>query len=417
MSQQTKTMSEHAEQLDQAGLETSAGWDADAFPWPRRNGTNGTADANADTRAVGLPARRGRERAQRCAPGANGGSVRPADAAYDEAWREPQPGIAGAAREAAGNEPALDATAFSPDAMLVPKARVPEQGWQRLVYQVSGGRLNPGPGPRELAHAELVSRVRTPITGARRIAVISRKGGVGKTTTTLMLGHTFATWRGDRLIALDGNPDAGSLGYRVQREHDATITDLLHDAPSIRRYADIRAYTSQAPSRLEVVASDDDARITQAIGKGKLASAIRLVEQHYNLILLDTGTGILDSATQGILRMADQLVLVTIPSLDGARAASLTLDWLDQNGYAALVRGAIAVLNQHREGTLVRVDRVADHFRRRCRAAVMVPCDPHLEAGAQSELGQLRGPTRDAYLQLAAEVADGFRVTARAATR
>jgi putative peptide zinc metalloprotease protein len=396
MTQRMKTRNGHAEQLNGTQLDPSTAWDAS--PWLHGNGATDPSP-----------------RMQSSA------SVRPADAVLDEVWpvSDPDITVSPSAWQTAGEEPGLDATAFSSEAMLLPKARVPEQGWQRLVYQASGGRLNPGPGARELAHAELIDRVRAPITGSRRIAVISRKGGVGKTTTTLMLGHTFATWRGDRVIALDGNPDAGSLGYRVRREHGATITDLLNDAPSIRRYADIRSYTSQAPSRLEIVASDDDARITQAIGKGKLASAIRLMDQHYNLILLDTGTGILDSATQGILRMADQIVLVIIPSLDGARAASLTLDWLDQNGYQALVRGAVAVLNQSesRVRTLVRVDLVEEHFRRRCRATMSVPCDPHLEAGAQSELGQLRQPTRDAYLRLAAEVADGFRETARSATR
>jgi putative peptide zinc metalloprotease protein len=410
MSQRT-IKNQYAEQLD--GMELGINTANTELPWSR-------PDRAGNTYTFPLGAH---EEVGQDAFSVSGGSVRPADAAPEKTWRVPQPVVtdtvlpAYAAWETGPDEPGLDATAFSSDTMLVPKARVPEQGWQRLVYHMSRGRLNPGPGSRELAHAELVARVRTPITGSRRIAVISRKGGVGKTTTTLMLGHTFATWRGDRVIALDGNPDAGSLGYRVRREHRATITDLLNDAPSIRRYADIRGYTSQAPSRLEVVASDDDARITQAIGRGKLASAVRLMDQHYNLILLDTGTGILDSATQGILRMADQLILVTVPSLDGARAASLTLDWLDQNGYRALVRGAVAVLNQHREGTLVRVDRVEEHFRQRCRATVTVPCDPHLEAGAQSELGQLREPTRDAYLRLAAEVADGFRGTARNVTR
>ena len=127
------------------------------------------------------------------------------------------------------------------------------------------------------------------MAGCRSIAVISRKGGVGKTTTTLMLGHTFASLRGDRVVALDGNPDAGSLGYRVRRETAATVTNLLADEQEIIRYADIRSYTNQAPTRLEVVASDDDPRITTALGEEDYRRAIALLERHYNLILLDTG--------------------------------------------------------------------------------------------------------------------------------
>src|SRR5581483_5973 len=113
----------------------------------------------------------------------------------------------------------------------------------------------------------------------------------------------------------------------------------------IERYADIRAYTSQAATRLEVVAADDDPQVTEAIGEAEFERAIRLLERHYNLVCLDTGTGVLESATRGILDAADQIVVVSAPSLDGARAASSTLDWLEENGYSRLVEGAVAVLN------------------------------------------------------------------------
>jgi hypothetical protein len=43
-----------------------------------------------------------------------------------------------------------------------------------------------------VAERELMARAKTPVPGCRSIAVISRKGGVGKTTTMLMLGHTFS---------------------------------------------------------------------------------------------------------------------------------------------------------------------------------------------------------------------------------
>ncbi|MGH3666326.1 MAG: MinD/ParA family ATP-binding protein, partial [Egibacteraceae bacterium] len=301
------------------------------------------------------------------------------------------------------------ALVFSDESLLRSQPRKPARGWRRVVYTLTGGKVSPAPSPEELEHLRLIERVRNPVGGCRRIAVISRKGGVGKTTTTLMLGHTFALHRGDRIVALDGNPDAGSLGYRVPRETQATVTDLLDRAGALERYADVRGLTSQATTRLEVVASDDDPHISQAIGEHEYREAVTLLERHYNLILLDSGTGILDSATQGILRVADQLVVVMAPSIDGSRAAGLTLDWLDSHGYGGMVRGAVAVINQSRErGSLVEVHRIEDHFRSRCRDVALIPWDPHLEAGAQSDPDQLRPQTRDAYLRLAASVADGF---------
>ena len=306
----------------------------------------------------------------------------------------------------------LGAGDFTPERMIRATPDAPTAGWRRAIFALSGGLIAVGPGPEEIRQRELIARVKTPIVGCRKIAFISRKGGVGKTSTCLLVGHTFATHRGDRVIAVDGNPDAGTLGHRIRRETTANLTSLLADAGRIERYADIRGYTSQAPSRLEVVASDDDPRITQAIGETEFHRVVQLLERHYNLVCLDTGTGVLESATRGILDAADQIVVVGVPSLDGARAASSTLDWLDENGYRHLVDGAIAVLNAvGRTVGLVDIDRIEEHFAERCRACLRIPWDPHLEAGAEAKVEQLRPTTRNAYLELAAAIGSGFTAT------
>ncbi len=347
---------------------------------------------------------------------ADGGQAqaRPTEAAIGGSAPQP-PRTPPAHASPAYARPPATAAAITSETMLRPRGQPPEGGWRHVVYAMTGGLVNPGPSRQEFERRQLVARVKAPVSGSRRIAVISRKGGVGKTTTTLMLGHTFASLRGDRVIALDANPDAGSLGYRVNRETSATVTDLLDDAEHIRRYADIRAYTSQAATRLEVVASDDDPHISQAIGEHEYHTAVGLLDHHYNLILLDTGTGILDSATKGILGVADQLVVVLAPSLDGARAASLTLDWLMQHGYDGLVSNSVAVVNQSRQHGLVELGKLQDHFSERCRAVVRIPWDPYLEAGAETGLDDLKRATRDAYLALAAHVADGFAVPSQRA--
>jgi putative peptide zinc metalloprotease protein len=304
---------------------------------------------------------------------------------------------------------AASAADFSPERMLRAADEQPASGWRRAVFSLTGGLVRIGPSAAELRYRELVGRVKTPVRGCRKVAFISRKGGVGKTTTCLLAGHTFATYRGDRVIALDGNPDAGTLGHRLRRETTATVTNLLADAGEIERYADIRGYTSQAGTRLEVVAADDDPHITQAIGEAEFARAIELLERHYNLVCLDTGTGVLDSATRGILDASDQIVVVIAPSLDSARAASSTLDWLEENGYRRLVDGAVGVVNAVRPAaTALDIDRIEEHFAARCRATVRIPWDRHLEAGAETVVEELASETRQAYLELAAAIAAGF---------
>jgi len=305
------------------------------------------------------------------------------------------------------SEPSADD--FAAERMLRTPARRPASGWRRALFHLSAGQIRVAPSAAELRHRELVARVKTPIRGCRKIAFISRKGGVGKTSTCLLAGHTFAAHRGDRVVALDGNPDAGTLGHRIHRETTATVTSLLADADEIERYADVRGYTSQAPTRLEVVAADDDPRVTQAIGEDEFKRAIRLLERHYNLICLDTGTGVLESATRGILNAADQVVVVIAPSLDGARAASSTLDWLEENGYRHLVDGAVGVINGVRSyNGVVDLDRIESHFAARCRATVRIPWDSHLETGAETVVEELQPETRQAYLELAAAVATSF---------
>jgi MinD-like ATPase involved in chromosome partitioning or flagellar assembly len=306
------------------------------------------------------------------------------------------------------NQPPPTAAAITSEQMMRRAAPAPDSGVRRMLFNVSKGRINLGPSGEDVRRRQLLALVRTRVNSCRRIAVISRKGGIGKTTTTLMLGHQFASVRGDRVVALDANPDAGSLADRVVRETESTVTDILRHGPNLVAYSDVRAYTSQAQSRLEIVATDNDPRISDALGEDEYARVMDVLARHYSLILCDTGTGILDSATRGILNMADQIVLCAAPSLDASRVSASTLDWLEQHGYGRLARDAVVAINAVRQGGPVELDVLQKFFERRCRAVVRIPWDARLSAGAETTLEELAPATRTAYLNLAAMVAAGF---------
>ncbi len=303
----------------------------------------------------------------------------------------------------------LHAEELSSAKLIKQTKRKPQSGWRKAVFVASGHLINVGESPADLHRRELITRVNQPLRGCYKIAMLSLKGGVGKTTTTTTLGSTFSSLRGDRVIAVDANPDRGTLSQKIPLETTATVRHLLRDADRIHRYSDIRAYTSQGPSRLEVLASEQDPAVSEAFSEDDYRRTVALLEHFYNIVLTDCGTGLMHSAMKGVLDIADSLVVVSSGSVDGARSASATLDWLDVHGYRDLVSRSVAVINSVRpRAGSVDLDKLAQHFGARCRAVVRIPFDPHLEEGAEIELDRLGADTRLALLELAATVADGF---------
>ncbi|MET4923816.1 AAA family ATPase, partial [Streptomyces sp. PSRA5] len=270
-------------------------------------------------------------------------------------------------------------------------------------------RFKIGAKKEEAERQRKLELIRTPVLSCYRIAVISLKGGVGKTTTTTALGSTLATERQDKILAIDANPDAGTLGRRVRRETGATIRDLVQAIPYLNSYMDIRRFTSQAPSGLEIIANDVDPAVSTAFNDEDYRRAIEVLGKQYPIILTDSGTGLLYSAMRGVLDLADQLIIISTPSVDGASSASTTLDWLSAHGYADLVQRSITVISGVREtGKMIKVDDIVQHFQTRCRGVVVVPFDEHLSAGAEVDLDMMRPKTRDAYFNLSALIAEDF---------
>jgi MinD-like ATPase involved in chromosome partitioning or flagellar assembly len=152
-----------------------------------------------------------------------------------------------------------------------------------------------------------------------------------------------------------------------------------------------------------------DPAVSTAFNDEDYRRAIDVLGRQYPVILTDSGTGLLYSAMRGVLDLADQLIIVSTPSVDGASSASTTLDWLSAHGYADLVSRSITVISGVREtGKMIKVDDIVAHFRTRCRGVQVVPFDEHLAAGAEVDLDMMRPKTREAYFNLSAMVAEDF---------
>jgi MinD-like ATPase involved in chromosome partitioning or flagellar assembly len=110
----------------------------------------------------------------------------------------------------------------------------------------------------------------------------------------------------------------------------------------------------------------------------------------------------------GTLALANSLVVVGSLTVDGASRASKTLDWLVAHGFEDMVARSVVVLSRDRTSREIDAGRLRAHFVTRVRGVVEIPHDAHLATGARIELPSTSQATSDAFLELAALVADEF---------
>jgi MinD-like ATPase involved in chromosome partitioning or flagellar assembly len=258
----------------------------------------------------------------------------------------------------------------------------------------------------ERAEAELERRIRglPGVTRPNVVALISPKGGVGKTTATFLVGNLLATHLKLRVVAVDANPDFGTLGRLAAdtRRSDKSLADLLDDADRLKTAAELNPYISRQPSGLHVLASPRDAELTATLGPDRYGELVAFLSCFYEVVLLDLGTGVAGPLARFAIDRADQAVLVTTPEWV---TSSVVLDAL---AHVQHDRTTVA-LNKSllRDGDLPLVEqRFRDEHLHRC---VSIPQDAQLatmlDCGRYA-LDALSRPTRMAIKRLGAAVAE-----------
>ncbi|MGW9635913.1 TcpE family conjugal transfer membrane protein [Nocardiopsis alba] len=263
------------------------------------------------------------------------------------------------------------------------------RGWRRLARVVTGGAA---PMRSDLPEGD-IERLRAPLDRPRALVVLGCTGGAGQSVTALMLGHTLAAHRDDRVVAVDVNPGPNGLSRRVGAQAPETLTALLANADGIDEYERMRSYAGRAVTGLEVVQTLDDPYV-QTLDDRDYGQLAELLGGFYGLTLLDpAATGVARA-----LPVADGLVLVAPASADAERAVSMTFEWLDGNGYSALRANSVLVVNGVSKRSLRDVDAAERVARGRCRAIVRIPWDDHLGSSyTKIDVGALRPATKRAH--------------------
>ena len=218
------------------------------------------------------------------------------------------------------------------------------------------------------AHSDYRQRLEQTIAAPRlqrcvTIAVVSPKGGVGKTTTTALLGSLLAFLRRDRVVAVETNPDWGSLGRRLVPDHPVFIDELLAgplNEPSISTTR-LDAQLGRGPDGLMVAPAPTDPDRAAKLDESAYRTLFARLSELVGTLVLDCGTGLDDPPARAALACADQLVLVCDDEPDTASIVAEAASWLRHAGPPLTL-----VVNNQRRGS--RIDLAGARARHRLRA-------------------------------------------------
>ena len=167
---------------------------------------------------------------------------------------------------------------------------------------------------------------------ARIIAMVNQKGGVGKTTSTINLGAALAE-TGRKVLLVDFDPQGAlSAGFGSNpHELDLTIYNVMMD-----RSVDVWDVVQEThvpnvdllPANIDLSAAEVQL-VTEVAREQVLSSALRKVEEYYDVILIDCQPS-LGLLTVNALTASHGVIIPLICEFFALRAVALLVDSIEK---------------------------------------------------------------------------------------
>ncbi len=239
------------------------------------------------------------------------------------------------------------------------------------------------------------------LRGGRVITVTGVRGGVGATTLAANLAWHLGEEARRHTVLFDADLHAGASalllgarttnGLRAALEHPERVDELF-----------VERTAQPVGERLHVLAAEEKPGEAVVAQPGAAARLIAMLRRRYNFVVVDLPARSAPAARE-VLDMAHQRILVTDPSLAGAR---------EMLRYAAIPnaptqsRRAVTVLNRVGQPGLLTAAQVKEAMGE--EPDLQIPWLPKVVPAA-ADLGEAagakRGPFRSAVLKLVQEVA------------
>jgi flagellar biosynthesis protein FlhG len=140
---------------------------------------------------------------------------------------------------------------------------------------------------------------------ARRLAFLSGKGGVGKTSLAVNIALVLARM-GKKTVFVDCDLGLANADILLGIQPRITLDGILANG------GDVKKSLIEVPSGLFILPGSESTIPKKAVGGGRLQDILMELDNDAEIIIMDGGAGI-DEGVQHIAMLADEIVIVTSP--------------------------------------------------------------------------------------------------------
>jgi len=235
----------------------------------------------------------------------------------------------------------------------------------------------------------------------RILAVISPKGGSGKTTVAANLACAIARVEPDNVVLADLDVQFGDVNHAFRVEPEYSLLNAV--APGVSPTV-LKGFLSPHPSKVLLLTAPDRPEDADDVVASAATEVMRTLADIFGAVVIDTPAG-LDEHTLSVLEVATDVILVTATDVPSVRAAVKELDILTRLGLLN-DRDVHLVLNRADARVGLRVSDIEDAIGLKATAAIpstrAIPTA--LNLGEPLTYTEDRSPAARGFIQLAADL-------------